>query len=85
MEDLLADRTHRARLTALSLAHGSALARLLRAHGRGEHADHLESALQEIFHIVAVELGGGTLSEAVRWLAEQGGDDGEETAVSLPH
>jgi len=82
---VLAEDIHRARLAALSLAHGSALSQLLRTHGRGEHADHLESALQEIFRIVATELGGGTLREAMRWLAEQGEDDSEEPVLGLRH
>lgn len=81
----LADDIHRARLTALSLAHGSALSRLLRTHGRGDHADHLELALQEIYSIVATELGGATLSDAIRWLAEQGDDDSAEPALGLRH
>lgn len=75
----------RARLTALSLAHGSALARLLRTHGRDGHADGMDAALQEIFRIVAAELGGRTLSEAIRWIAEQADETGEEAASSLRH
>ena len=81
----MAGSIDRARLTALSLAHGSALARLLRTHGRDASADGLDAALQEIFRIVAAELGGGTLSEAIRWIAEQADETGEEAASSLRH
>jgi len=81
----VAGNIDRARVTALSLAHGSALARLLRTHGRDAHADGVDAALQEIFRIVAAELGGGTLSEAIRWIAEQTDGNGEEAASSLPH
>ncbi len=81
----MADNVNRARLTAFSLAHGSALARLLRAHGRDAHADGLDAALQEIFRIVSDELGSGTLSDAIRWIAEQSGETGEETTLGLRH
>ena len=65
------DATEQARIAALSLAHGGALARLLRAHGREDPAGNLESALEEVFRIVAAELGERPLREAIRWVAAQ--------------
>lgn len=79
------DRTYQARVAALSLAHGSALARLLRAHGRAAHAAHVEAALSEAFRIVEAEFGGPALAEAVRWVAEQTDGEAEPAPPPLRH
>lgn len=76
------NRTYEARVAALSLAHGRALARLLRAHGRAAQAEQVEAALGEVFRIVDAELGGTALAEAVRWVAEQA--DGADGAAPTP-
>lgn len=70
----MSDRVREARITAVSLAHGGALAKLLRAHGCAAEADNLEAALQRVFGIMAAELGRETLSEALRWASAEAGD-----------
>jgi hypothetical protein len=67
----LSDPVHNARIAALSMANGAALAKLLRAHGRGDHADALEAALAEVAEIVSTEVGRRTLSEAMSWVSDQ--------------
>lgn len=67
----MSDRVHNARIAALSMANGSALAKLLRAHGRAVHADAIEAALSEVAEIVSTEVGRRTLSEAMSWVSDQ--------------
>lgn len=67
----MSDRVHNARIAALSMANGSALAKLLRAHGRDGHADAVEAALSEVAEIVSTEVGRHTLSEAMSWVSDQ--------------
>jgi hypothetical protein len=69
----MADSTYQARVTALSMAHGSALAGLLRAHGQAGHAEHLDAAMAAVFRIVSTQVGPNTLAEAMRWIAEEAG------------
>ncbi|MFQ5776096.1 MAG: hypothetical protein ACE5GS_16365 [Kiloniellaceae bacterium] len=79
------DHAYHARATALSMAHGAALARLLHAHGKHAHADRLEAALRECFRIVADELGHHVLAEAVRWVAEETGGARENDSPPPRH
>ena len=67
----MSNRIHNARIAALSMANGNALAKLLRAHGRGGHADAVEAALSEVAEIVSTEVGRRTLSEAMSWVSDQ--------------
>jgi len=67
----VSDPVHNARIAALSMANGAALAKLLRAHGRGAHADAIEAALSEVAEIVSTEVGRRTLSEAMSWVSDQ--------------
>jgi hypothetical protein len=60
-----------ARVAALSMANGAALARLLRAHGMSAHADALEAALNEVASIVSTQVGQDNLAEAVNWVTDQ--------------
>ena len=53
---MVEDQLHHTRVAALSMVHGAALARLLRAHGRGAHADNIEAALQDFAEIITGEL-----------------------------
>jgi hypothetical protein len=76
----MSEPANRARLTALSLAHGAGLAKLLRAHGQTLHADNLDAALRQSFEIISRELGTARLAEAVRWVAEQAAADDEVIA-----
>ena len=69
------DDTYNARVAAVSMAHGSALVRLLRAHGKTDHAENLAAALGEVFRIVSADIGPETLTEAMRWVATQSQDD----------
>jgi hypothetical protein len=67
----LSDHVHNARIAALSMANVAALAKLLRVHGRGAHADAIEAALSEVAEIVSTEVGRRTLSEAMSWVSDQ--------------
>ena len=71
MEPLGKDQTNHARIAALSLAHGAALAHLLRAHGRGDHAANVEAALNAFMEIVRVEVGQPLLAEAMTSVREE--------------
>jgi len=68
-ERLAKDQTYHARVAALSMAHGAALVKLLRAHGRDVHAANVEAALHDLDAIVAREVGRLALGEAMSWVA----------------
>ena len=76
--------TYNARVTAVSMAHGTALVRLLRAHGKAAHAESLAAALDEVFRIVSADLGPETLVEAMRWVAAQSDDEVDDGADAVP-
>lgn len=63
--------TSTARVAALWMAHGAALGRLLRAHGKSTHAANLDAALEEISNILAAEIGRPVLAEAMDWASER--------------
>jgi len=65
------DEVRSARVAAISMANGAALAKLLRAHGRAAHADAIDAALNEVADIVSTEVGRRTLSEAMSWVSDQ--------------
>ena len=65
---MVRDQTYHARVAAMSLAHGAALAKLLRAHGCDEHARNVEAALIAFQQIVTVEVGQPILNEAMTWV-----------------
>lgn len=67
----MSDPIYNARIAALSMANGTALAKLLRAHGRDDHADAVEAALSEVAEIVSTEVGRHTLSAAMSWVSDQ--------------
>ncbi len=67
----MSDPIHNARIAALSMANGTALAKLLRAHDRDDHADAVEAALSEVAEIVSTEVGRHTLSAAMSWVSDQ--------------
>ncbi len=77
---MVRDQTYHARVAALSLAHGAALAKLLRAHGRDEHAGNVEAALIAFQEIVTVEVGQPILSEAMTWVNTRVGIEGSSPA-----
>lgn len=62
------DRDQQARVAALSMAHCTAVANLLRAHGRHDHAESIEVALREASRIVSESVGADALAEARRWV-----------------
>lgn len=70
------DQTYHARVAALSIAHGAALVKLLRAHGRDGHADNVEAALSEFVEIVSSEVGQPILTQAMNWVCDEGTIDG---------
>ena len=67
----VSDSVRSARVAAISMANGAALAKLLRAHGRSDHADAIDAALNEVADIVSTEVGRRTLSEAMSWVSDQ--------------
>lgn len=67
----MTDEMRNARVAAISMANGAALAKLLRAHGRHDHAEAVERALEEIAEIVSTEVGRQTLTEAMSWVSDQ--------------
>ncbi|HTO83313.1 MAG TPA: hypothetical protein VMQ73_13805 [Methylomirabilota bacterium] len=67
----MSDSVRSARVAAISMANGAALAKLLRAHGRTDHADAIDAALSEVAAIVSTEVGRRTLSEAMSWVSDQ--------------
>jgi len=67
----VSDSVRSARVAAISMANGAALAKLLRAHGRADHADAIDAALSEVADIVSTEVGRRTLSEAMSWVSDQ--------------
>lgn len=69
MENVSAPQT--AKLVALWIMHGLACARLLREHGRGEHALNFETALEELKEIMASEVGRDELSRAIEWASAE--------------
>jgi hypothetical protein len=80
------DQIHNARVAAISMANGGALAKLLRAHGRAAHADAIEAALSEVVDIVSTEVGRRTLTEAMSWVSDQIWECGEPMLPSVaPH
>ena len=70
------DQTHHARVAALSMAHGAALAKLLRAHGCGDHADNVEAAVQDFARIISGQVGRRTLDRALDWVAHHSWEEG---------
>jgi len=69
------DQTHHARVVALSMAHGAALANLLRAHGKQQHADNIDAALKDFAAIVSGQVGPHALEQALNWAARQALED----------
>jgi hypothetical protein len=67
----VSDSERSARVAAISMANGAALAKLLRAHGRTDHADAIDAALSEVADIVSTEVGRRTLSDAMSWVSDQ--------------
>jgi hypothetical protein len=51
--------------------HGRACADLLRAHGRMQHADNYELALDEVMDILAEKVGQSRLAAAMHWASAQ--------------
>lgn len=67
---MVEDQTHYAKVAALSIAHGSALVKLLRAHGRDRHAANVEAALDEFVEIVSNEVGPRILTQAMNLVSD---------------
>jgi hypothetical protein len=65
------DRDHQARVAALSMAHCTTVANLLRAHGKHVHAESLEESLREASRIVSEAVGAEAMAEAMRWVTGQ--------------
>jgi hypothetical protein len=80
----VSDQIYNARVAAISMANGAALAKLLRAHGRMAHAENIEAALNEVAEIVSSEVGRRTLTEAMSWVSDQIWTGGE-AAPSTTH
>jgi len=81
----MSDRVREARVTAISLAHAGALAKLLRAHGCTIDADNLEAAVQQAFRIMAAKVGAEVLSDALRWATDEASAAEPQTAPIKAH
>jgi hypothetical protein len=78
----VSDEVRSARVAAISMANGAALSKLLRAHGRTDHADAIDAALSEVADIISTEVGKRTLSEAMSWVSDQVWDCDDHTPTS---
>ncbi|MDJ0948710.1 MAG: hypothetical protein QNJ94_07300 [Alphaproteobacteria bacterium] len=67
--------TQSARIVALWIMHGMACAKLLREHGRRDHASNFETALDELRDILADQVGRDELSRALDWATSELWDD----------
>jgi hypothetical protein len=65
------DPNETARMAALWMMHSAALSRLLRAHGRDDHADSLEAALGEVGNILTARIGETAFTDAMDWASAQ--------------
>jgi hypothetical protein len=65
------DPNETARMAALWMMHSAALSRLLRAHGRDDHADNLEAALGEVGNILTARIGETAFTDAMDWASAQ--------------
>ena len=65
------DLNRQACVAALWILHGGSLAELLRAHGEGDHAMHLDAAIAEVSRIVGKEFGTEVWTEAMSWAFDQ--------------
>jgi hypothetical protein len=81
----LKDKTHQARVAALSIAQCTTVVKLLRAHGQDVHAENVESALSAVMTIVSEALGRDTLDRAMNWVSDQteGGSELAESVTAL--
>ena len=78
--------TETARVTALWMVHGNSLSKLLRHHGRRDHADNLDAALGQVAEFICGEVGRDSLTEAMIWASEQiWSRDEESTAAITPN
>ena len=83
---MIGQEHNNARMAALWIMHGTACVKLLKAHGRGLHAENFEAALREFVDIIADEVGRDNLTEAMDWAAGQVsvyGNDFEQGSVSI--
>ena len=81
---MVRDQTYHARVAAMSLAHGAALAKLLRAHGREDHARNVEAALIAFQQIVTMEVGQPVLNEAMNWVDTKVGIEDRPMSKEVP-
>lgn len=83
---MVEDQTHYAKVAALSIAHGSALVKLLRAHGQDRHAGNVEAALEEFVEIVSKQVGPQILTQAMNLVSDATwGLDGSTAKDSAHH
>lgn len=65
------NEAEQARVVALSLAHCSSMAKLLRANRQEELAAGVEAAIGATMGLVAAELGRETLAKAINWARQE--------------
>jgi hypothetical protein len=65
MRPIMSECDNRAGTAAFWLIHGRLCVGLLRAHGRGQQAENLQDALDEVMEILAVALGREALARAM--------------------
>lgn len=78
-ETLPLNKSHQARVVALSVAHCSAMASLLRASHHDEHAANVEAAISITLSLVANQIGRETMASAIDWARNE-----LDTDIELP-
>ena len=82
----MTDKTHQARVAALSIAQMTTVVNLLHAHGENEHAANVEAAKNAVTDIVRKEVGRDILAQAIKRISDELGGMGElPAALAIRH
>ncbi len=82
----MTNKSHQARVAALSIAQMTTVVNLLHAHGQNEHAANVEAAKNAVVDIVRNELGGDALAEALKLISDELDGMGEvPAALAIRH
>ncbi len=79
------DKTHQARIAALSIIQCTTIVNYLRAHDKNEHAENVETAIRVVAALFSGELGRETLAQAIRWASDEAGDAKLPESLSVRH
>ena len=79
------DKTHQARIVALSIIQCTTVVNYLRAHDQIEHAENVETAIGVVAAIFSDELGRETIAEAIKWASDEAGGAKLPESLSVRH